>query len=63
MEIAIIASGNQFFYIYLIYKVTRSIRRSPGLTTKCLVIYTPPEEPASQQLFSNLLDSSSIIFK
>ena len=26
------------FYIYLSYKVTRSIRRSPGLTSKCLVL-------------------------
>ena len=49
MVIVWIVFSNHFFYIYLSYKVTRSIRRSPGLTTKCLVLKTPPEEPASQQ--------------
>ena len=50
MEIVLIASVNHFLYIYLIYKATRSIRRSTGPTTKRLVTYTPLEEPASQHL-------------
>ena len=50
MEILLIASGNHLFYIYLIYKTTMYIRRPSGLSAKRLVIYTPPEEPASQHI-------------